>query len=55
MRISVQTPTKDGLGSVVRALASWQQEGMPVQVAPRRPRLAVAIRARRVADSLGVS
>ncbi|KRF06696.1 acetyltransferase [Nocardioides sp. Soil777] len=34
MRISVRTPTQDGLGPVMRVLASWQQEGMPVQLHP---------------------
>lgn len=34
MRITVQTPTTDGLGSVVMTLASWQHDGMPVQLHP---------------------
>jgi GNAT superfamily N-acetyltransferase len=34
MPISVRTPTTDALGSVVMALASWQQDGIPVQLHP---------------------
>ena len=34
MPATVQTPATDGLGSVVLALASWQQEGAPVQLHP---------------------
>lgn len=34
MRITVQTPTTNGLGSVVSALASWQRDGTPVQLHP---------------------
>lgn len=34
MRITVQTPTTNGLGSVVMALASWQRDGIPVQLHP---------------------
>jgi GNAT superfamily N-acetyltransferase len=34
MRITVQTPTVNGLGPVVGALASWQRDGMPVQLHP---------------------
>lgn len=32
--ITVQTPTTAGLGPVVTAMASWQREGLPVQLHP---------------------
>jgi hypothetical protein len=34
MRIAVRTATTNGLGAVVMALASWQRDGLPVQLHP---------------------
>jgi GNAT superfamily N-acetyltransferase len=34
VRITVQTPTTDRLGSVVTVMASWQRDGVPVQLHP---------------------
>ena len=34
MRYEQSTPTPDQLGAVVEGLASWQQDGLPVQLHP---------------------
>ncbi|HEX8094913.1 hypothetical protein [Jatrophihabitans sp.] len=34
MQMTVQTPTANGLEPVVMALASWQRDGLPVQLHP---------------------